>query len=42
MISALASALFYVAGAIALASICHTLRAAFSVWRALMETRPYD
>ncbi len=42
MISAAASALFYVAGAIGLASVIHSLRAALAAWRALMETRPYD
>lgn len=42
MISAAASALFYVAGAIALASLAHSIRAAVLAWRALMETRPYD
>ena len=40
MISAAASALFYVAGAIALASIAHTLRGAVLAWRALQAERP--
>lgn len=32
----------WIVGAIALASIAHSLRAAVRAWRALMETRPYD
>lgn len=42
MIPALASLIMWSAGAIALASIAHTLRAAVLAWRALMETRPHD
>lgn len=38
--AAAASALFYVAGAIALASLAHTLRGAVLAWRALMNERP--
>lgn len=40
--AALASLLMWSAGAIALASIAHSTRAALAAWRALMETRPYD
>ena len=39
MLSLAASALFYVAGAIALASIAHSLRGAVRVYRALMSER---
>lgn len=35
MMAALAPLLFWSAGAIALASICHSLRAAVLAWRAL-------
>lgn len=40
MLSLAASALFYVAGAIAAASIAHSVRAAVTVWRTLMNERP--
>lgn len=39
MLSLAASTLFYVAGAIALATIAHTLRGAVRAWRALNQER---
>lgn len=42
MTAALSPLLFWIAGAIALASLAHSIRAAVLAWRALMETRPYD
>lgn len=42
MIAAATSLLFAVTGAIALASLAHSIRAAVLAWRALMETRPHD
>jgi hypothetical protein len=40
MLTLAISTLFYVAGAIALASIAHSLRAALKAWRTLMNERP--
>lgn len=40
MLSALASLTMWIAGAIALASLAHTLRGAVLAWRALMEKEP--
>lgn len=42
MIAAAASLFMWSAGAIALASLAHSLRAAVLAWRALMETRPHE